>query len=61
MLFANCCENDIIPFVVPFVQANIKSENWRFRDAAVMSFGCIMEGKPHITLNAYAINSQLRT
>jgi len=47
MLFANCCEDDIIPFIVPFVQANIKSENWKFRDAAVMSFGCIMEGKPY--------------
>lgn len=44
MLFANCCENDIIPHVVPFVQEHITSPNWRFRDAAVMSFGCIMEG-----------------
>lgn len=44
MLLANCCEDDIIPHVVPFVQSNIKHDNWRFRDAAVMAFGCIMEG-----------------
>lgn len=44
MLFANCCEDEIIQHVIPFVQANIKHENWRFRDAAVMAFGCIMEG-----------------
>jgi len=44
MLFAACCEDDIIPHVIPFVQANITNENWRFREAAVMAFGCIMEG-----------------
>ncbi|XP_021959205.1 importin subunit beta-1 isoform X2 [Folsomia candida] len=44
MLFTNCCEDAIIPHVIPFVQTNIKHENWRFRDAAVMAFGCIMEG-----------------
>ena len=44
MLLANCCEEDVIQHVIPFVQSNIKSDNWRYREAAVMAFGCIMEG-----------------
>jgi hypothetical protein len=43
MLFANCCEDDIVVHVIPFVQANIKNADWEFRDAAVMAFGCIIE------------------
>ncbi|XP_038048921.1 importin subunit beta-1-like [Patiria miniata] len=55
MLLANCCENDIIHLVLPFVNAHINSEEWRLRDAAVMSFGSILEGpdpdclKPAVT------------
>lgn len=29
MLLASCCEDEIVPHVLPFVKANIKSENWR--------------------------------
>lgn len=57
MLFANCCEDEIIPFVIPFVQQNIKHENWRFRDAAVMAFGCIMEGPDPSTMKPLAENA----
>ena len=39
MLLAQCCENDVVPFVLPFVEANIKDETWQRRDAAVMAFG----------------------
>ena len=39
MLLAQCCENDVVPFVLPFVEANIKDEMWQRRDAAVMAFG----------------------
>jgi hypothetical protein len=39
MLLATCCEDDIVPFVLPFVKDNIKSADWRFRDAALMAFG----------------------
>lgn len=39
MLLATCCEDAIVPFVLPFVKDNIKSTNWRFRDAALMAFG----------------------
>lgn len=44
MLLATCCEEDIVPHVLPFVKEHIKSPNWRFRDAALMSFGSILNG-----------------
>ena len=39
MLLAQCCETDVIPFVTDFIMANIKSPEWKNRDAAVMAFG----------------------
>lgn len=44
MLMASCCEDDIIPHVLPFIKENIKNPDWRFRDAAVMTFGSVLEG-----------------
>jgi len=44
MLLATCCEDDIVPHVLPFVKDNIKHPDWRHRDAALMSFGSILEG-----------------
>jgi len=44
MLMATCCEDDIIEHVLPFVKDNITHADWRHRDAAVMAFGCILEG-----------------
>lgn len=41
---ATCCENDIVQLVIPFVREHIGNSDWRYRDAAVMSFGCILEG-----------------
>lgn len=39
MLLATCTEDDIVPHVLPFVKDNIKQQNWRLRDAAIMAFG----------------------
>ncbi|KAF7247131.1 hypothetical protein EG68_10150 [Paragonimus skrjabini miyazakii] len=44
MLLAQCCEDAIVDLVIPFVKDNIKKPDWRYRDAAVMSFGSILEG-----------------
>ena len=44
MLMASCTEDAIIPHVLPFVKENIANPDWRHRDAAVMAFGCILEG-----------------
>lgn len=41
MLLATCCEDDIVPHVLPFVRENISSEDWRFRDAALMAYGVL--------------------
>lgn len=50
MLLATCCEEEIVPHVLPFVKANIVSTNWRFRDAALMVFGSILGGLETNTL-----------
>lgn len=44
MLLATCCEEEVVPFVLPFIKDNIKSTSWRFRDAALMAFGSILSG-----------------
>ncbi|ESP02229.1 hypothetical protein LOTGIDRAFT_199879 [Lottia gigantea] len=44
MLMATCCDDDIVAHVLPFVQENIRNQDWRFRDAAVMALGSIIEG-----------------
>ncbi|XP_044737597.1 importin subunit beta isoform X1 [Chrysoperla carnea] len=50
MLLATCCEDEIVPHVLPFVKDNIKSDNWRYRDAALMAFGSIIGGLDPNTL-----------
>lgn len=50
MLLATCCEEEIVPHVLPFVNTNIVSTNWRFRDAALMVFGSILGGLENQTL-----------
>ncbi|KAM7286013.1 importin subunit beta-1 isoform X2 [Ixodes scapularis] len=44
MLMASCCEDDMIAHSLPFVREHIKHPDWRYRDAAVMTFGCLLEG-----------------
>ena len=39
MLLANCCENNIMKYIVPFINENFENTDWKKRDAAVMSFG----------------------
>lgn len=50
MLMANVAENDIVDKVMPFIDANIKSEDWRYREAAVMCLGSILDGPDEETL-----------
>ncbi|KAG1714873.1 Importin subunit beta-1 [Nymphon striatum] len=44
MSLANCCEDDIVQYVLPFVNNNVENNDWRYRDAAVMAFGSILSG-----------------
>ena len=39
MLLATCCEDEIVPHVLPFVTSNIQLSEWNKRDAAIMAFG----------------------
>jgi importin subunit beta-1 len=43
-LLAQCVGDGIVAPVIPFVEGNIKSGDWRFREAAVMAFGSILDG-----------------
>lgn len=50
MLLATCCEDELVPYVLPFIKENIKSDNWRFRDASLMAFSSILSGLEASTL-----------
>ncbi|KAH8249183.1 hypothetical protein KR032_007051 [Drosophila birchii] len=50
MVLSTCCEDEIVPHVLPFIKENIESPNWRFRDAAVMAFGSVLNGLETNTL-----------
>lgn len=43
-LFAQTCGNYVLDPVLEFVEKNITQVNWRDREAAVMSFGSILDG-----------------
>jgi importin subunit beta-1 len=43
-LYAQAVRATIIPPVIQFVEANLRSEDWHARDAAVSAFGAIMDG-----------------
>lgn len=43
-LYAQAVGPNIIPPVINFVEAHLRSEDWHFREAAVAAFGAIMEG-----------------
>lgn len=41
---AQAVHDPIVPAIIPFIEANIKQENWHQREAAVMAFGSILVG-----------------
>lgn len=43
-LVAGAVQDNVVPAVIPFIEAHIKSEDWHYREAAVMAFGSILEG-----------------
>ena len=43
-LLAQAVADTVVPAVIPFIEANIRSADWHQREAAVMAFGSILEG-----------------
>ncbi|KAF2168200.1 hypothetical protein M409DRAFT_53500 [Zasmidium cellare ATCC 36951] len=43
-LWAQAVGSQIVPPVLSFVEGNLRSDDWHYRDAAVSAFGAIMEG-----------------
>ena len=57
LLAASCCEDSIIEFVMPFVNTNIQSSNWRHREASILAFANILEGPSQAALMPYAVQA----
>lgn len=46
-LLAQAAPDTILELVKPFIETNIRDQaNWRSREAAILAFGCILEGPP---------------
>ena len=43
-LLATAVADTIVPAVIPFIEANIRAQDWHQREAAVMAFGSILDG-----------------
>ncbi|KAI0717699.1 ARM repeat-containing protein [Cerioporus squamosus] len=43
-LLATAVQDTIVPAVIPFIEANIRHSDWHLREAAVITFGSILEG-----------------
>lgn len=48
-LVAATVGDEVVPQVMPFVQNYINHENWKFREAATLAFGAILEGPKELT------------
>ncbi|KAJ7232686.1 karyopherin Kap95 [Mycena rebaudengoi] len=48
---SNAAGNDaVVPAIIPFIEAHIKATDWHQREAAVMTFGWILEGPDPVVL-----------
>lgn len=56
-LFAQTVRDEVVPIVLQFVEANITNANWRFREAATLSFGCILDGPSQDKLKPLVIRA----
>lgn len=49
-LISQTVEDRIVSHVMPFVTQNIQNTDWRYRDAAIMAFQCILDGPASTTI-----------
>lgn len=57
-LLASAVQDAIVPAVIPFIEANIRNNDWHYREAAVMTFGSILDG-PDPSVLAPLVNQAL--
>ena len=50
-------EDAIVPVLMPLVNENIQSENWRLRDAAIMAFISMLDGPKEESIGTYVSQS----
>lgn len=50
-LWAQCVGSGVVPPVLAFVEKNLRSDDWHYRDASVSAFGAIMEGPEESVLD----------
>ena len=55
---AQAVQDPIVAAVMPFIESNIRNEDWHLREAAVMAFSCILDGPDPSMLNTL-VNSAL--
>ncbi|KAG6370364.1 armadillo-type protein [Boletus reticuloceps] len=55
---AQAVADPIVPAVIPFIEANIKAQDWHQREAAIMTFGSILDG-PDPTVLMPLVNQAL--
>eukprot|EP00457_Paulinella_chromatophora_P000777 gb/GEZN01000777.1/.p1 GENE.gb/GEZN01000777.1/~~gb/GEZN01000777.1/.p1 ORF type:complete len:874 (-),score=118.75 gb/GEZN01000777.1/:993-3614(-) len=53
-LAAKCTKSAILPHVMPFVNKFVKNPDWRYKEAATLAFGCILDGPEEEKLQAFA-------
>ncbi|CAA6656896.1 unnamed protein product [Spirodela intermedia] len=53
-LAAKAVGDEVVPLVMPFVEANITKADWRSREAATFAFGSVLEGPSIETLSPLA-------
>jgi importin subunit beta-1 len=56
-LFAQNTGNYVVEPTLQFVSANINSDNWRYKEAAVMAFGSILEGPDRDSLGTLIVQA----
>mmetsp|Transcript_601 Transcript_601/g.716 ORF Transcript_601/g.716 Transcript_601/m.716 type:complete len:877 (+) Transcript_601:69-2699(+) len=49
---SQCLHNDILPYILPFVEKNINNEDWHRREASVLAFGAMLEGPDSVHIQA---------
>ena len=49
-LAAQATHDEILKYVVSFVQAHVQNPAWQYRDAAIMAFGSVLEGPSEASL-----------